>query len=124
MPTITPLGWIGIVILFNSTLLGGASQLGDLALSAAAVKAILAIATMGNGFLGGLVTMFSTQSAQIKQVAAMTGEDGKPAVRVSVNANAGQNLAALAIDPAQPNIGAATPVVREVLKDVANGQSK
>ncbi len=117
MPTITPLGWIGIIILFNSTLLGGASQLGDLALSAAAVKAILAVATMGNGFLGGLVTMFSTQSAVIKQVAAMTGDDGKPAVKVSVNANAGQSLAALAVDPTQPNIGAISPVVREILKD-------
>ena len=115
MPTITPLGWIGIIILFNSTLLGGASQLGDLALSAGVVKAILAVATLGNGFLGGLVTMFSTQTAQIKQVAAMIGDDGKPAVRLSVNANASPALAAVAIDPNQPNVGAASPAVREVL---------
>ena len=63
MPKITPLGWIGIIILFNTTLIGGSSQLADLFLSAAAVKALLAIATLGNGFLGGLVTMFSTQTS-------------------------------------------------------------
>jgi hypothetical protein len=119
MPTITPLGWIGIIILFNTTLIGGSSQLADLFLSATAVKALLAFATLGNGFLGGLVTMFSTQSAQVKQVAAMTGDDGKPAVRVNVNANAGPTLAALAVDPTQANVGAATPAIREVLKDTA-----
>ena len=100
MPTITPLGWIGIIILFNTTLIGGSSQLADLFLSATAVKALLAFATLGNGFLGGLVTMFSTQSAQVKQVAAMTGDDGKPAIRVNVNANAGPTLAALAVERA------------------------
>ena len=63
MPTITPLGWIGIIILFNTTLIGGSSQLADLFLSPIAVKALLAFATLGNGFLGGLVTMFSTQTS-------------------------------------------------------------
>ena len=119
MPTITPLGWIGIIILFNTTLIGGSSQLADLFLSPIAVKALLAFATLGNGFLGGLVTMFSTQSAQVKQVAAMTGDDGKPVVRVNVNANAGPTLAALAVDPTQANVSAATPAIREVLKDTA-----
>src|SRR5579872_4005944 len=112
---ITTLQWIGIVILFNSTLLGGASQLADLALSAVAVKAILAVATLGNGFLGGLVTMFGGQGSMVSSVAAITGSDGRPAVRVNVNANAPANVAAVAIDPTQPNVGAATPEVRAQL---------
>jgi hypothetical protein len=117
MPKITPLGWIGIIILFNTTLIGGSSQLGDLALSPAIVKALLALATLGNGFLGGLVTMLSTQSAAMKQVAAIQGDDGKPALRINVNANAPSAVAAVALDPAQPNVGAASPQIREVLKD-------
>lgn len=68
MPKITPLGWIGIIILFNTTLIGGASQLSDLFLSPVAVKAILAVATLGNGFLGGLVTMFSTPQSLMDTV--------------------------------------------------------
>jgi hypothetical protein len=119
MPTITPLGWIGIIILFNTTLIGGSSQLADLFLSASAVKALLALATLGNGFLGGLVTMLSTQSASMKQVASIQGDDGKPALRISVNANATPAEAAVALDPTQPNVGAATPQIREALKDAA-----
>jgi hypothetical protein len=68
---ITALQWVGIVILFNTTLLGSASQLGDLSLSAGAVKAILAVATIGNGFLGGFVTMFGGAQALKDTVGAM-----------------------------------------------------
>lgn len=75
---ITTLQWLGIVILFNTTLLGGASQLADLALSATAVKAILAVATLGNGFLGGLVTMFGGAQALKNTVGGM--DDGRTMV--------------------------------------------
>jgi hypothetical protein len=112
---ITTLQWFGIIILFNTTLLGGASQLGDLMLSAIVVKAILALATLGNGFLGGLVTMFGGQGSMTKTVANFQGDDGQPAVRVNVNRNAGAALASVAVDPAQKNIGAATPEARTVL---------
>lgn len=92
LKNITPLGWVGIIILFNSTLIGGSSQLGDLALSPGAVKAILAVATLGNGFLGGLVTMLSTQGSVVRQVAAMPGIDS-----IRVNADANQTLAQIAV---------------------------
>lgn len=68
---VTTLQWIGIIILFNSTLLGGAGQLGDLSLSPGTVKALLAIATLGNAFLGGLVTMFGGEQAQKNAVGNM-----------------------------------------------------
>lgn len=117
---ITPIQWMGIIILFNTTLLGGSSQLGDLLLSAIAVKAILAVATLGNGFLGGLVTMFGGQANMVKTVAAMTGDDGRPAVRVAVNANAGSTIASVALDPAQKNVGAATPEARASLVETVS----
>lgn len=123
LKNITPIQWIGIVILFNTTLLGSASQLGDLSLSANTVKAILAAATLGNGFLGGLVTMFGGQGNMIRTVANFTGDDGKPAVRVGVDANAGSTLAAVALDPAQKNVGAVSPDVRSVLTETVKAAS-
>lgn len=62
LKSVTPLQWLGIVILFNTTVLGSAQMLPDLGLGPQAVKAALALATIGNGFLGGLVTMFGGQS--------------------------------------------------------------
>jgi hypothetical protein len=70
---ITALQWLGIIILFNTTLLGSASQLADLMLPAIAVKAVLAVATIGNGFLGGLVTMFGGAQALKNTVGGMDG---------------------------------------------------
>lgn len=116
---ITPLQWIGVIILFNTTLLGSASQLGDLSLGAGTVKAILAVATLGNGFLGGLTMMFGGQGNMTRTVANFTGDDGQPAVRVSVKPNAGSTLAAVAVDAAQPNVGASTPDARAVLENKA-----
>lgn len=113
---LTPLQIVGIIILFNSTLIGGASQLGDLSLSPGIVKAILAVATLGNGFLGGLVTMFSSQGSMVRTVAAMPGVE-----RVAINAQANQTLATAAVDPDQPKIGPTTPDVRNVLRDTAKG---
>lgn len=97
---ITTIQWFGIIILFNTTLLGGSSQLGDLLLSPLVVKAILAVATLGNGFLGGLVTMFGGQGYQIHNVADMTGMEP-----LRVNADAGPTLAAIAVDPTVRNVG-------------------
>lgn len=120
---ITPLQWIGIIILFNTTLLGSASQLGKLALTPGAVDAILAIATLGNGFLGGLVTMFGGQGSMTRTVANFRGDDGQPAVRVNVNANAGSTLAAVALDPAEKNVGAVSPDVRATLTETVKAAS-
>lgn len=100
---VTTLQWIGVVILFNTTLLGGSSQLGDLLLSAIVVKAILAIATLGNGFLGGLVTMFGGMQAQ-KDAVGATG-----AVVITSQSSA----EAL---PNNPNVVAATPELMRALK--------
>lgn len=57
----------------------------------------------------------STQSNLIKDVANIQGDDGKPAVRINVNANAPVALASAAVDPAQPNIGAISPAARQSL---------
>jgi hypothetical protein len=100
---ITLLQWFGIVILFNTTLLGSASQLGDLALSPGVIKAILAVATLGNGFLGGMVTMFGGMQAQ-KDAVGATG-----ALVITSEASA----AAL---PNNPNVVAANPELMRAIR--------
>ncbi len=111
---------LNIVSSINGGLITGAALLQTLIGQDLTIKAV-AFLGICQIIISSVNSQLSTQPNLVKSVAAMTGEDGKPAVKVSVNANAGQNLAALAIDPAQPNIGAANPVVREVLKDVAKG---
>jgi hypothetical protein len=125
---VTTLQWIGIIILFNTTLLGGASQLADLALSIVAVKAILAFATLGNGFLGGLVTMFGGSNAQAQNVIADPQAQGTLVKAVSrmpgidplhVNAQANATVAALALDPANEKIDiaqGATAAIQAIAK--------
>lgn len=113
---ITTLQWMGIIILFNTTLLGGASQLGDLALSPVAVKAILAAATLGNGFLGGLVTMFGGAATQLRTVSDLDGVEP-----IRLNAKAAPSLAAVAVDKEAPNVGAAASTTRSELQDIAKG---
>jgi len=98
LKNITALQWLGIVILFNTTLLGSTSQLADLMLPATAVKAILAVATIGNGFLGGLVTMFGGLQAQKDTV----GNSGAIVVTSAASANA---------LPENSNVVAATPEI-------------
>lgn len=118
MPRITPIQWLGIIILFNSTLIGGASQLGDLSLSPAIVKAILAVATLGNGFLGGLVTMFGSMGSAVNSIstlartpqgqqAVLEAVESMPGVSaVQVNRKANPTIGALALDPTHGKIQA------------------
>jgi hypothetical protein len=105
LKNITALQWIGIVILFNTTLLGGAGQLGDLSLSPNMVKAILAVATLGNGFLGGLVTMFGGLQAQKNTV-------GNAGAIVITSAASAEAL------PDNRNVIAATPELQRALQAV------
>lgn len=101
---VTTLQWVGIVILFNTTLLGGASQLGDLSLSPGMVKSILALATLGNGFLGGLVTMFGGTQALKDTVGDM---DRTTVVTTPESADALPN---------NPGVIAATPAIVAAIK--------
>lgn len=82
------------------------------------------IGTVLFGFISAclavIATVTSSQNTQIKNVASILGTDGKPAVRVNVNANAKADVAAMAVDPTQPNVGAATPETRAVLLETVN----
>lgn len=103
LKNVTALQWLGIIILFNTTLIGGSSQLADLALGPHTVKAVLAVATLGNGFLGGLVTMFG--GAQSLRDAV-----GKTGAVVITNAASANAL------PDNPNVIAATPALEAAVR--------
>jgi len=89
-------------------------QLTDI-LGAGIARNVVSVAGLVNSVLAAIVAVISGQSAIIKQVAAIQGEDGKPAVRINVNSNATAALAQVATDPNQPNVGATTPEVRQSL---------
>lgn len=110
--------WIAIVILLSTILTGGSAQLVDL-IGPYATKLVIAFLTLLSGFLAGLQIILGGQGQQIKDVAAIKGDDGKAAVRINVNANAPVALATAAVDPTQKNIGAATPEARSALIEKA-----
>ena len=112
--------WFAITILFLTVLTGGSAQLTDL-IGPQSTKLVISFCTLATGFLAGAQIILGGQGQQVRDVAAMTGDDGKSAVRVSVNANAGAALASAAVDPTQKNIGASTPEARTVLIETAKG---
>lgn len=93
LKNLTLVQWIGIMVGLNSLLMGATPQLTVL-FGTVAVPYIIAIATLGNGALGVFVTVVGGQGSQVRNVLAMPGIE-----RVSVNAQANQTLAALAVDP-------------------------
>lgn len=111
---------LGTMSSINGGLITGAALLQTLIGQDLTIKVVagLGIAQIIIGAVGG---QLSTQANLVKSVAAITGDDGRPALRVSVNANAPQTVAAVALDPAQPNVGASTPAVRDTLIQTAKG---
>lgn len=116
---LTPLQWIGIIILFNGTLIGGSSYLQDLLLGTVIVKAVIAVASLGNMFLGGLVTMFSSQGSMVRSVAAMPGVE-----KIAVNGLANQTLAQIATSTAQDSAKVeATPAAQAAVTQIARASA-
>lgn len=96
------------------------SQLTEI-LGTGIAKSVVSVAGLTNSVLAAIVAVLSGQGAILKQVAAIQGDDGKPAVRINVNANAPVALASAAVDPDQKNIGASTPEARQTLIATAKG---
>ncbi len=118
MDTITSKQWFQIISGINGGLITGAALLQtlfgqDLTLKIVAVLGIIGI------IISSVGAALSGQNSLVKDVAAIKGDDGQPAVRVNVKANAGAALASVALDPAQANVGAVDANTREVLKATA-----
>lgn len=110
LKNITPLGWLGALILLNGVIIGGTSQLTDLFGSGLTHK-LVSVASLANMFFGGLVSSFSKQSDMIKNVLAMPGVE-----KISVNAQANTTLATIAMDPSINKIAPTPAAVDAVTK--------
>jgi hypothetical protein len=111
---LTPTQIIGILLVVNGALIGSAAQLTDL-FGAHTTHIIISVASLGNSILGGVVTLFSSQSATIKSVLAMPGVE-----KVTVNSQANTALASIAVDPASSKIEP-TPAAKQAVTEIAKG---
>ena len=111
---LTPTQWILLIMSTAGVLNGSAAQLTDW-FGPHVAHDIISGLGFAQTLIGAWAMALSGQTGLVQQVAAITGTDGQPAVRVSVNANAPASVASVALDPAQKNVGAATPEVRAQL---------
>ena len=112
MESITSKQWFQIVSGINGGLITGAALLQtlfgqDITLKIVAVLGIIGIIINS---VGAVLSGPDSPATQIKNVAALPGVE-----QIRVNASATNGVAAAAIDPTQPKVGATTPEVRAAL---------
>jgi hypothetical protein len=106
---ITQTQWVAFIIGAASFIGGSTAQLTTLIGTNGAAYAASACALISG--LAGVFLMATTgQTSVVQQVAAMPGVS-----RISVNAQATPELAAVATDPAQPKVGPTTPDIKPAL---------
>lgn len=118
LKNITQTQWVAFVIGGSSFIGGATAQLTTL-FGAMVANDIASGCALISGLAGVFLMATTGQSSMVQQVGAIIGTDGRPAVRVNVNANAPSSVAAVALDPTQKNVGAATPEVRAQLINIA-----
>jgi hypothetical protein len=96
-----------------SVLMVSSAQLTDL-LGPGVAKTIVTVAGLTNMILQSVTVALSTQTAQVKDVAAMPGIE-----KISVNSSASSALATLAVDPAQAKVSATPSSEAAVQKTAA-----
>ena len=112
MGSLTSKQWFQIISGVISGLITGAALFQTLFGQDMTIKivAVLGIANIVLSSVGTVLSGPDSPATQIKNVTALTGVD-----RVLVNATATNGVAAAAIDPAQPKVGAVSPDVRAAL---------
>ena len=111
---------LNILSSINGGLITGAALMNPLIGESLALKFVSGLGIC-QIIVSAISSNLSTQANTIRDVSNILGDDGKPAVRINVNANATPALASVAVDPTLPNVGASSPAIREVLKETAKG---
>ena len=106
---------LGGAVVVCSVLMISTAQLTDL-FGATVAKEIVSATSILNGILGGWITMMSGAGNMVRDVAALPGVD-----RVAINTRAAPAVAAAAVDPTQPKVGATNPVDQAKLQEIAKG---
>jgi hypothetical protein len=128
LKNLTPMQWIGIVLLANGVIVGGVNEMTDL-VGAVAAKHMVSVAVLGSAFCGGLVTMFGGQTAMVNR--AMSTQGGQDALirsvlsmpgveNLDVNAKAGPALAKLAVDQTVDKIAPTLAAMDKVTQTAKN----
>lgn len=107
--------WFLIIVSVLSAVAGATAQLTEL-FGAGPAQTIVTAATFANTIITAIMTPLVGNASMVKTVAALPGVS-----RVAVNEQASPAIAAVATDPAQPNVGPVTPEVRSTLQAIAKG---
>lgn len=91
---------LAITIAILAVLMASTAQLTDL-FGAGTAKAIISAAGLLNGMLSSILAVITGQAGMVKDVQAMQGVE-----KITVNAQANQTLAQIAVDPANLKIEA------------------
>lgn len=114
MNGITRNQWLGIIAVVLNAIVVSTAFLTD-TFGASVAKEIVGSAAFLNMILGGVATLLSGQGQQIKDVVAMPGVE-----RITVNTQANQTLATMAVDPLQGKVAPKEHQVEEVTQ-IAKG---
>lgn len=90
---ITPIQIFGGILVVNTVLAGGTTQLTDL-FGAAMANHILSVCILGSGICGGFIMQMGGMGSQVRNVLGMTGVE-----KIDINGQANAALAKLAVDP-------------------------
>lgn len=112
---ITPIQVLGGVLVVNTVLAGGSTQLTDL-FGPAMANHILSVCILGSGICGGFIMQMGGLPSQARNVIAAGGA-------IDVSAHAAPALATMAMDPTQQKIGpapGASAAVAAIAKSAAS----
>lgn len=104
---------LGAVLVVNTVLAGGATQLTTLFGDHAAGQ-ILAVCTLGTGIVGGFLVKLGSMTSQFANVEALGGVD-----HISINGQVPPEIAARAMDPGEAKVKPADTAVSAVTATAA-----
>jgi hypothetical protein len=105
--------FLGAVLVVNTVLAGGATQLTTL-FGDHATAQILAVCTLGTGIVGGFILKLGSMTSQFENVRALGGVD-----HISINGLVPPDIAVLAMDPDQAKVKPAASAVSAVTATAA-----
>lgn len=106
--------WMAIVLAVLGVTMASTTQLSEL-IGPQAAKTVVTVAGLLNSLLASILAVVSSQTGLVKDVEAMPGVE-----KITVNAQANQTLAGMAVDPMRDKIEPA-PRTDAAVNDIAKG---
>lgn len=106
---------LALAIAILGVVTGATGQLTDL-FGATLAHTLVSASGLVSSILGAILMALTGNASMLKTVAALPGVD-----RVSINTQASSAVAAVAVDPDQPKVGATSAQDRPALQEIAKG---